>query len=96
MTGPRSSPAGGALPDTAALVAQVVTAAEQVADRAGGLAGTLRGDVHTLLTTLGGGPPATLREAEAHAGTAATALDEADAALREAVTALQAFTARLT
>jgi hypothetical protein len=85
----------GALEHIAAAVTRVADRAGGAADRADALAAQVRGDARTLLLTLGGGPPAGLREAEVRAESSGAALGEAAAALREAATALLAYAARV-
>lgn len=89
-------PGAGALPDTAAVVAQVAAETGRAAEQAAGLAEQLRSEVGTLLTRLGGGPPAQLVEAQALAEAAAGALGEASAALHDATSGLRAFAGRTT
>jgi hypothetical protein len=91
-----SPPGGGALPSTASVVDHVIAGALRAAERASGLAETLRSDATTLQANLGGGPPAPVREVGVTARAAADAFDRAAADLAAAVGALQAFTARHT
>lgn len=92
MTGSRPP---GALEHIAAVVTRVADRACVAADRADALADQVRGDARTLVHTLGGGPPAQLREADVRAESSGAALAAAAAALREATTALRAYAARV-
>ena len=86
----------GALPETATLVGSVAAAADRVADQAAGLAETLTGQSTALLTALGGGPPAGLRESDRLATSASDSLAAAALALRDAASHLRAFAGRAT
>ncbi|MDQ1287049.1 MAG: hypothetical protein QG622_614 [Actinomycetota bacterium] len=92
-TGPGS---GGALPETAAIIAQVATAAAGAAEQASGLAGQLSDEAGTLLAALGGGPPAQLAQAKALAQVASEALTSAASALHDASNGLRSFAGRAT